>query len=154
MKFSILAVGEIDPDFVSRRIQRFMGTDYSHCVILMDDKWCYHATAEGFNMRPISTLLPDHIIRQRFDFELDAINSMFAAGWLQGALGHEYSQSQYLGFLFPFLQRFVANGNSKTVCSEAAGQFMFDCLKIKDARLFSCDFLTPKDIVEICHATK
>lgn len=153
MKFEILAVGELEPDFASRQIQRFLKTDYSHCVILVDERWCYHATAKGFHMIPLTALLPGHAIRARFAFELEVGPTQFALGWLQGALGHEYSQSQYLGFLFPFLRRFVANGNSKTVCSEAAGQFMFECLKVQDARLYACDFLSPKDIVEICHGS-
>lgn len=154
MKFEILALGELEPDFASRHIQAFLGTDYSHCAILVDGLWAYHATAEGFHMTPWATLSPGHAVRHRFEWELDRDTTQYALGWLEGCLGCEYSESQYLGFLFPFLRHFVANGRSKTVCSEAAGQFMFDCLKIKEARLYACDWLTPKDIVEICYASK
>lgn len=154
MKISILAIGEEKPDFVSRRIQSFLGTNYSHAAILVEDHWLYHATAKGFHQIPLHLVLPGHVIRHRFDYELNQEQSQYALGWLQGALGHEYSQSQYLGFLFPWLRRFVANGNSKTICSEAVGQFMFDCLNIREARLYACDFLSPKDVVEIAYATK
>lgn len=154
MKFSILAVGELEPDFVSKRIQHFLKTDYSHSAILVEDFMVYHATGKGFHAIPLHSLLPGHALRHKIDFELPDAQSHYACGWLQGALGHEYSQSQYLGFLFPFLKRWVANGNSKTVCSEAVGQFMFDCLNVKDARLYECDFLSPKDVTEIAYAAK
>jgi hypothetical protein len=154
MKFEILAIGELEPDFVSRRIQRYLGTDYSHIGILVDGLWLYHATGIGFHMVPLAAFLPGHAIRHRFAWELDRDTTQYALGWLEGCVGCEYSQSQYLGFLFPFLRPFVANGKSKTVCSEAGAQFMFDCLKVREPRLFACDWINPKDIVEICHGAK
>lgn len=154
MKFEVLAIGEEKPDFVSRRIQSFLGTDYSHCAILVADRWCYHATEQGFNMVPWIHVAPGHIIRHRFAFELDPARTQFSLGWLHASLGKEYSESQYLGFLFPFLRRFVANDRSKTVCSEAVGQFLFDCVGVKHGSLHKCDFLSPKDVVEICYASR
>jgi hypothetical protein len=154
--FEIIAVGEIEPDFVSRRIQKFIDADYSHSAILVDGETIYHATGIGFHRIPLLELLPGHIIRHRIRFELEGEAGVFAKGWLEGCIGTEYSHSQYLGFFFPFLRRFVDNNRAKTVCSEAVGDFMAECLGIRDHRLLNCDFLSPRDVTEIAyeHAEK
>lgn len=156
MRFEILAVGEIDPDFVSSRIQKFLGTDYSHSAILVDGEHVYHATGKGFHRMPLLELLPGHAIRHRISFELEGEKAAYARGWLDGCIGIEYSNSQYLGFFFPLIRPFLRNKRAKLICSEVVGEFMDECLGIRDYRLVCCDFLSPKDVTEIAyeHAKK
>lgn len=154
MKISILSIGEEKPDFVSRCIQKQLGTDFSHSAILVDDLWVWHATKKGFHMAPLHTVLPGHIIRDKVDFELHGEDAAYARGWLDGHMDQEYSQSQLLGFRYTWLRPLLDNDNSKTICSEAVAMFMFQCLKIKDPRLFNCDWCHPRDVKEIANAAR
>lgn len=158
MTFTILALACKKPDIFSRLIMWAMKTDYSHCAIVAhaidyrEDDIIYHCTAEGFHAERSKKYLEDHIVRHEFKYELSTYKSLYAWGWLDGCIGTQYSRMQFIGFIFPFLKPFVANNRDRMICSEAAGDFMKDCLGIKDSRLNSCDFVTPKDIVEICEA--
>lgn len=154
MKFSVLALGEWKPDFVSWRVQQELGVDYSHIAICVNDNWMYHETARPFHMAPVHGILVNHAVVHDFDFELEYGDARYALGWLQGALGKKSPEIQSLSPLFPLMRRLVTNEFSKLAVPKIAGQFLFECLKIKDARLFSSDFLTPKDIVEILNAAQ
>lgn len=149
--FEILAIGEENPDFVSRKIQNFLNTDYSHIAILVDGIKVYHATGKGFHTDWLQNVIPGHIIRHRI--KVEPRNNSYALGWLDGCIGTEYSQSQYLGFFFawwPWLQKLIRkifdNGRKKTICSEAAADFLKECCGYE---IVQADFLSPKDVVNI-----
>lgn len=150
--FEILAIGEEKPDFVSARIQNFLGTDYSHVAVLVDGYLLYHATGEGFHAEPLDAIMAGHVIRHRIKVEVPDVS--YARGWLDGCIGTEYSQSQYLGFFLPPLRRFLNNGTKRTICSEAVADFLFECCRLNDPRLFTRDFLSPRDIVEIARGQR
>ena len=150
MKLEIIATHEKKIDFVSKNLELFMGTSYSHNAIVVDEAVVYHATEKGFHKMPLSNLLLQCDIRHRFEFVRPIPEFYYAHGWLDGCVGREYSESQYFGFLFPFLKPMLQNGRKKTICSEVVADFMIDCLKIDDDRLSDADWLTPKDIVAVC----
>ncbi len=145
MKFEIIAIGEEKPDFVSSRIQKALGTDYSHVAILVDEEVIYHATGKGFHKEYLCDVLPGHIIRHRFEVR-SARSDEFSLGWLEGNIGVPYSNLQYLGFIFPWMRKFVDNGRKRTICSEAVGDAMQECFGYL---IDDTDFKSPKDIVEI-----
>ena len=158
MKIELLAIGEVKPDWASTLIQRALDTDYSHIGILINGVHLWHATEVGFHMIPWATFEPGHVVRHRFEWEVKdgTYQEGLITGWLIATMGKEYSTSQYLGFIFPMLRsvKIIANGNSKLVCSEAGGQFLYDTYLLRDHRLSKCDWLDPKKIVEICYESR
>lgn len=125
MKFSIFVSKEDEPDFVSRRIMKRYNADFSHIGIIVDndnEKRVYHSVGKGFSTMPLKDLNKDHTL-QILDVTSYIVNHDYALGYLQGRLGVEYSLSQYLGFIFPSLQRFVKNGNRQGICSEEVARF-------------------------------
>ena len=147
MGFEIALAAEKKPDFFSRAIMRALGTDYSHALIIVDNSRLFHATEVGFHESPLAEFVTDHIFRHRFDIKPAC--ERYALGWLDGCIGTEYSQSQYLGFIFPILRPLVTNGRARTICSEAVADFIFDCVADKPS-MGAADFLSPKDIFDIC----
>lgn len=124
--FELIALGEVTPDFVSRRIQKFEGTNYSHVAVLVDGYLVYHAIGPGVCRTTLSELLKDGpcVIRRRIQIPVHA--DCCAKTWLDAQLGKKYSLWQYLGFLFPALQFLprVNNGSREVVCSEFGAQFV------------------------------
>lgn len=149
MKFEIFSSRETDPDFASRRIMKFLGTNYSHVGMIVDGKMIYHSTAPVVNKLPVNVFLVDHEFAHRIEFNLTEREQYFSLGWLEGRIGMDYAQSQYLGFLFDWTRKYVSNKKSKTICSEYATRWMRACAGVKDARLVGLDFLSPVDAIAI-----
>lgn len=149
MRFEIVAIGEIDPDFLSSRIQKGIGADYSHVGILVDDRLLWHATGKGFHCSQIQDELKGSVIRRRVG--IPVFDESFARGWLNGRKGTRYSNLQYLGFIFPFLRflPFVDNGRKEVVCSEIAADFIVDCAIVHNDRLADTDWIDPKECMDI-----
>ena len=148
MKIEICTSRETKPDFVSRMIMKFMGTKYSHILVLIDNSIVWHMTGKGFHSQPADEFLSDHLFVDCVDVSTKVTRSEeYCKGYLEGMRGGEYSQSQYLGFLRKRLQRFTKNGNEKSVCSESVARIMHDWGVMyfpEDVR----DFLSPEDVIE------
>lgn len=147
----IFVAREVEPDWVSRKIMKVIGADYSHIGIIVDDTIVFHMVGEGFSQCPLKEMESDHVLQTK-DIT-DRIHMTYALGYLQGRLGVEYSQSQYLGFLFPFMRRFVRNNKEKGVCSEEVARFLLVCGQEKYIsgylnRFIDLDFVSPKDVWE------
>lgn len=152
IKISIFVCAENDPDWVSRKIMKVIRADYSHIGIIVDDRTVYHMVGKGFSTMPLAELQVGHTLQlKNITNHID--NIQYALGYLEGRLGVEYSQSQYLGFLFPFLRQFVRNNREKGVCSEEVARFLLLCGKPQRIEsnihnLDSLDFVSPKDVWE------
>lgn len=158
MTFKIFVCGEKDPDWVSRKIMKKLGTDYSHIGMFVTVdvfEIIYHSVGKGFSKiddiehyEEMKTFLKEHNF-QEIDITKYIKNEQFALGYLEGRLGAEYSESQYLGFIFGFMRRFVKNGRAKGICSEEAARFLVNCcnheLKFDRSKF---DFVSPKDVWE------
>ena len=142
MKIKIGFTREIKPDLVSKGIMFYLGTDYSHVFFILGE-WSYHSTGEGVHKVLLSEYLKTHILVKEFEIDTAHDENAFLA-YMSGAEGKDYGQMQYLGFIFPSLQRFVKNGPAKTICSELTSVYLRDyCGKklLKDP-----DFMSPKDV--------
>lgn len=152
MRFKIFVSGEINPDFLSRRIMKRFKTNYSHIgMIVIDNQGfttIYHSVGEGFSAKNYDDFCEEHHM-QEIDITRYILNEDYALGYLNGRIGVEYSFSQYLGFVFKSLQGLTRNGKEKGICSEEAARFMFHCcqhnLKIDQSKF---DFVSPKDVWE------
>lgn len=147
--FELITLGEVKPDFVSTRIQRFEGANYSHVAILVDGYLVYHAIGKGVSRTTINDLLQDGlcVIRRRISIEVRS--KCCAHTWLEAMLGTKYSLAQYLGFIFPVLRflPFVNNGRREVVCSEFAAQFVGSQSTkgyLALQKYTDCDFVGPK----------
>lgn len=153
-RFELLALGEVQPDFVSRRIQRFEKTNYSHVAVLVDGYLVYHAIGAGVCRTTLNDLLADGpcVIRRRVVIPVHS--ECCAKTWLDAQLGKKYSLWQYLGFLFP-LARFlpwVNNGAREVVCSEFGAQFVGSCsVRSYEAlqKYTDTDFVGPKLALDV-----
>lgn len=153
--FYLLCVGELDPDFISRNIQKFLSekhgrlVNWSHCAIEVEpicpspafdyEQAIWDSTGRGFEPCSMDEVL-DHgaaVIRHRIP--LPVKDPEEAMGWLRGNRGRGYSNLQYVPFLMPSWLRKVfkaitpkiirhqfMNGRRRAVCSETIGYFMRD----------------------------
>lgn len=148
MKIQIFGSKEKKPDTLSKVIMSRLGCDYSHVGIIFDGI-IYHAVGEG-----VCTISQEEFLKERdFSLLLDVTNKVQPStdilfGWLEGRKGTEYSTSQYLGFAFPELQRFVDNGAEKVVCSELAYEFAVFAGILPTGHFPNQDFVDPKMIIE------
>lgn len=125
MKFSIFVSKEDNPDFMSRRIMKRYDSDFSHIGIIVGmhgKKRVYHSVGKGFSSMPLHELNKDHSL-QIIDITDYIVSHDYALGYLQGRIGVEYSFSQYLGFVFPWMRVFVRNKEQKGICSEEVARF-------------------------------
>lgn len=156
MKFEIAVCRETKPDLFSRLIMLFTKRPYSHAFVIVDDFLIYEAVGKGICRNTVGELLKDgsHVIVERVavgsDYLPGSFEAGFALGWLECSVGTvEYSLSQCLAIVLPFLRPIVKNARKKSICSEFAATFLRDGLKIKHPSLLCCDFLTPGDVVDI-----
>lgn len=166
MKFFIIAVGELNPDWQSRLIQMGIMAPYSHIAILVAHEngkiEVFESIGRGVVRSELDEVLDNGgaVIREQFELELSIPHDR-AYGWLEGKLGGWYSLMQYLGFfgrLFSFFGplgalfrrwKLVANGPAFSVCSELGARFVVYATEIRHERLKDCDFVNPRDLVEV-----
>lgn len=152
MKFYIFVSGEYEPDFLSKKIMKRFETNYSHIGMVLEDEFdkkeIFHSVGKGFSTANWDIFLLGHHVRL-IDITDKVKNAQYALGYLQGRMGIEYSFSQYLGFVFPFLRKFVRNKTEKGICSEEAARFLYHCC-IHELRVDpnKFDFVSPKDVWE------
>lgn len=143
--FKVAFTREIKPDFISNCIMKFLATNYSH-VFFIHDGQIFHATGEGVNQVTLSDYLKTHQIVAEFEVSLAMTPSEFVM-FMEGSKGKEYSSSQYLGFIFPFLKRFTRNGNEKMICSELVAAVLEKNGGYKLPK--EADFMSPKDVYDL-----
>lgn len=145
MKIKIAFTRETEPDLVSKGIMKFMGTNYSHVFFVLDDI-IYHAVGEGVTSVPLAEYLKDHIIVAEKDVDIFMTEGEFLT-YMKGANGKEYSNSQYLGFIFKPLKRFFRNKDKKMICSELVATVLNYYGTDESVPYFpDPDFISPKDI--------
>jgi hypothetical protein len=152
MRFFIFISAEEKPDLVSKAIMWKLDTNYSHIGIgIADDDGeihtLYHSIGDGYTKQPTESWLKKGKIINGVK-EIKVINADQAIGYLEGNIGKDYSESQYLGFVIPSLARFFANGVSKQICSEAVALFLMNHLEGGFEIKKQADFASPKDVWE------
>ena len=152
MKFRIFVSREIKPDLMSRLIMWKFKADYSHIGMIVEDgetdPFIWHSVGKGFSTASLPHFMQDHTI-ESVDITEYIKDKNYALGYLQGRIGVEYSQSQYLGFILPWTRWLVRNKEGKGICSEEVARFLYHCCKHHvhvDPNKF--DFVSPKDVWE------
>lgn len=145
MKVKIAFTREAEPDLVSKGIMKYMGTNYSHVFFILNDI-IYHAVGEGVTAVPLQDYLKDHVIVAEKEVNLYMTEGEFVT-YMRGARGKEYSNSQYLGFIFKSLKKFFRNKDEKMICSELVATVLNDYGIDEQIPYFhDPDFVSPKDI--------
>lgn len=156
IRFNIFVSGEKKPDWMSRKIMKRFGTNYSHIGMIVrlygGKTTIYHSVGKGFSKidkyEELKKFFGEHNVRE-IEVTQYIKNQHYALGYLNGRIGVEYSFSQYLGFVFPGLQKFVRNGKEKGICSEETARFLNQCcnheIKVDPSKF---DFVSPKDVWE------
>lgn len=144
MKVRICVAAEKIPDFISWRIMRFLKFAASHIFIVYKDRM-YHAIEEGITDHDFLEFCKDHHIVAKKEVEFFCTEEEFFA-WYAKIKGTPYSQSQYVGFFFPFLKRFVRNKRKAAICSEFVAWAMEDLARRSD--FGDSDFLNPKEVFD------
>lgn len=132
-------------DIVSRLIMWFLNTKYSHCFFILDGV-IYHADGKGVRHLNLDKYLETHIMLHEIPVDLDITEKEFLM-FMEGANKKDYSESQYLGFLFTWLQPIVANGEKRQICSELVSLVLdkYGAYELPKA----ADFMSPRDVFEL-----
>lgn len=158
-RFYAIAIGELQPDFVSSAIQRYLTekhltpVNWSHCGILVEETpdgippGVWDATGRGFEHCTLEEALHGpSVIRHKV--ELKVRNPAMALGWCYGNRGRWYARAQYVLYFMPawmrklcgmvlpgFVKKVFHNGRALQVCSEALDYFMRDNVEGADRLL-------------------
>lgn len=151
MKIFYASAAEITPDFKSHGIMKFLGTNYSHVLHIIEpeagEPFLWHSTGEGVNCKLLRDFLQTHRLIHKFDVTDRLIVSADRfLGYLEGNEGKDYSETQYAGFINDVFKRRVGDGPSELICSEftARSANKYTSLQIKGDE----DFVTPKMFIE------
>lgn len=151
MKFYLFSSAEIKPDWLSRKIMKYLKCDYSHIGVIVEHEGhsaIYHSTGEAVNLKYMDSFMTDHILVHKIDITKHIIDLQFAHGWCEGSIGKDYSESQYLGLIFPWLKNLSGDGRSEMICSEFGARFIDECTTIPSFDRTNCDFIDPKVCIE------
>lgn len=152
MFIDIVVTAEKKPDLGSRLIMWWTKSKFSHCLIRYDHPWgktmIFQATSEGVNVVEAEEFFKTHIaVDNILDIKLNCTPEEFV-GYVEGSCGKDYSESQYLGFLFnwKWLRDWFADGDKELVCSELVASVIQRWTHIRfDKQL---DYLTPAEVLE------
>ena len=120
---------EINPDFQSKHIMSALekmppqaGYTCSHILFIHDDS-IYHCTGRGVTKDSLSEFLKTHVIVKEKEIKFFNGNLDQFIGFNEALIemNVDYSEGQFVGFLFPHLEKYVKDGRSELVCSEYAG---------------------------------
>ena|SRR3990167_2554860 len=100
MKFYLFSSAETRPDKISLTIMRRLQTNYSHVGIIVEEG-IYHSTGDGVNKKQVDEFLKDHLFVHKIDITRFVESVAYSIGWCDGNIGKDYSESQYLGIMFP-----------------------------------------------------
>lgn len=154
MKYEFFASFEIEPDLKSAAIMKATDCEFSHVGIIEDGRCIFQATGIGFHSCLVEEFEKGHGFAHRF--EIAVIDPEFAAGWLRGNLGKDYSESQLLGFALrklkasrfgKYLLKFLGDGRRELICSESVVRFAIECCGLSFGG--DPDYVTPQESVEI-----
>lgn len=159
-RYYAVAIGELNPDFVSRRIQNYLTekhgipVNWSHCGILVEGhpipemNGVWDSTGRGFERCTLDEALDYGEAVLRHKVLLPVENEFAAGGWCRGNRGRWYARAQYLLYVLPakarrflgrilpgFIKKLFANGRALQVCSESLHYFIFDNVKGADEAL-------------------
>jgi hypothetical protein len=153
MRYYAFASVELEPDFLSRSIMQALDCKWSHngiiyCVDDNDSGTIVHSIGKGVCEEPVREFLISHKFVHFINVTSLINDHGFAKGWLKGSIGKDYSESQYLGFLFPRIKKLVSDGKAEMICSEFAARFMCECTSFKGFDEANCDFIDPKIFIE------
>lgn len=148
-KFSLIAIGELKPDFLSSRIQSYLthkhGIDvnWSHIGLLVEDwpefEGVWDHTGRGFERCSLADALDQGhaVIRKKIPLRVKSAER--AGGWLLAKRGSWYANLQYALYILPprlaricgkilpgFIRKLFSNGRALGVCSETIGYFIQD----------------------------
>ena len=140
---------ERKPDILSRLIMWFTKANYSH-ILIIKDSIVYHAVGSGTCSVHLTDFLKKRELVHVQKVGLSVTEDFFM-GYVTGADGKDYSESQYLGFLFRPIRKFVRNKKERTICSEYAARILNLCCGFN---FKNTDFLSPKDVMEEVLATR
>lgn len=150
-RYYAVAIGELDPDFLSTCIQEFLEqkhglpVNWSHCGILVEGhelesmNGIWDATGRGFEHCTVDEACDFGAAKIRHKVPLAVSNAWAAGGWLRGNRGRWYANAQYILYVMPawlrkftgwilpkFVKKWFANGRAFQVCSEAVHYFILD----------------------------
>lgn len=148
MTFEFFSSRETDPDWQSKAIMKNLDCDYSHVGIIKNGVDIYHSTGEGVNKKDLDDFLKDHVFIHRVDITEYVINHDYAEGWLDGNIGKDYSESQYLGFINKKWRRICSDGKSEMICSEFNARFTDETTSIPIFDTVNCDFVKPTEYIK------
>jgi hypothetical protein len=145
--YEFFASYEPKPDWRSAGIMFATKCKFSHVGIIENGSKIFHATRFGFGEETVEEFELTHKYAHRW--ELHVPDPIFASGWLRGNVGKDYSESQFVGFLFkiPFIRKLFSDGRSELICSEAAIRFGIECCGLRFDG--NPDFVSPEESVEI-----
>lgn len=154
MKYEVFASFEPNPDFKSGTIMKATNCSFSHVGIIENGDLIFEAHGGGFRSISMEEFMVNHAFAHRF--ELNVLDPEFAAGWLRGNVGKDYSESQFVGFLLKhfkengftrWIYELVGDGNSELICSEAVVRFGLECCGLEFDG--DPDFVSPEESIEI-----
>lgn len=128
MKITVAFSKEKEPDFLSKQIMNRDKADYSHVLIIFDERKIFHAVGKGVCVEDLDEYLKDHELPEKFDIQLDVSRDYFI-GFVEGAKGKEYSQSQIAAIASGKASEI--NGDEKMICSELVGIVLSRMAKYK-----------------------
>lgn len=123
--YQVASCRENKPDFLSWILMKFMGVNYSHVLIIEDGKTVWHQVGSGFASEPLEEILKTHTLPDIIT--VTCPDEALARGYIKRMIGTPYSESQFLGFIFPFLKVFFRNRHQRAICSEVVCDFLKDC---------------------------
>lgn len=123
--FQVASCREKKPDLVSWLLMKVLKSDYSHVLIIQDGITVWHQVGTGFASEPLEEILKTHDLPDVITVKCP--DEAMARGYIKRMVGTPYSESQYLGFIFPFLKRFFRNRHMRAICSEVVADFLKDC---------------------------
>lgn len=117
MEIKVIFSAEVNPDFMSKQIMNKFKTPYSHVLIQHEEGKIFHAVGKGVCVEDADPFFKDHIAVATFLVKLDVSRDFFY-GFVMGANGKEYSQSQIAALASG---KGTENGDEKMICSELVG---------------------------------
>lgn len=125
--------------------------DQIFTLLFILDGVIYHADGKGVRHLNLAKYLEMHIMLHEIPVDLDITEKEFLM-FMEGANRKDYSESQYLGFLFTWLQPIVANGEKRQICSELVALVLdkYGAYELPKA----ADFMSPRDVFELISKQK
>lgn len=161
-EYEVFASYEYIPDLKSGTIMKMTNCKFSHVGIIENGEHIFHATGEGFHQEELHKFCLVHGFSHRFPVYVP--DPDFAAGWLRGNVGKDYSESQLIGIgigmlskilpdkLIKFMKAKLGDGKRELVCHESVLRFGLECCELPYTG--DPDYETPESAIEIMQAVR